>query len=129
MPCTTAVFWQYIEYKHIACMSAISIHTHTHLSKSIHHTTNSSQQKGNITKQVTVYWWNFFSPGDVLLSPKTYFTKISVLYPFLFFPIYFLVTSSVIPATICLLVFYSHVNAISSLYSRDLIVQNLIHVY
>ena len=30
---------------------------------------------------------------------------------------------------ICSLVFYSHINAISSLYSRNLIVQNLIFVY
>ena len=33
-----------------------------------------------------------------------------------------LATSFDIPDTICLLVFYSHINAISSLYSRDLIV-------
>ena len=31
--------------------------------------------------------------------------------------------------TICSLVFYSHINSISSLYSRDLIIKNLIHIY
>ena len=90
--------------------------------------------------KVTVYWWNFFSPvvGHVLLSSKTYFSKISVsggpwnihfCFSYLPFALFLIVitarrplklailaTNSVIPATICSLVFYSHINAISSLY-------------
>ena len=59
--------------------------------------------------KVTVYWWNFFSPVVRTCSPELKSVKD------------IRVRESV--------GVYSHINAISSLYSCELIVQNLILVY
>ena len=52
-----------------------------------------------------------------------------LVYLLLLSPGVLLIALLFIQSTICLLVFYSHINGISSLYSCNLIVQNFIHVY